>query len=245
MNLYDRAVTLGVKLDAAASADSNDAVLAQGQLLVTDLDLASARMESAATMRDDLAATAGPSLNAKETNQAIGAFRAGLSRHGAAAFQHAPAVTLRDLARQQSTTVEKWTLANWRRQVAERTPYAALATPDKLQGNPTHRQRVDIRLRKLATIRDLNPLLDRDRLRVELQGDTPAEWLQAAAALDREISDALNLLEETRAKQSPRVRAAMSKAGSVYGLPLDEVTHELLDELRAAGVDDQLVVRLR
>jgi hypothetical protein len=243
MSLYDRAVTLGVKLDAAATADSSDAVLAQGQILVTELDLASSQLESVASMRATLSLETRPNLDVKAATQAIGAFRAGLSRHSAAAFQHAPAGTLRDLAKQQRATLERWVLATWRARVDELTPHAALATRDRLQGNATHRRHAETLLRKITTIRDLNPLVDAGKLQTELRADDLADWLEVIATLDKELDRALETLEAARTKHSPAVRAALARAGSIEGLRLDELTDELLSELRAAGVEEQLVVR--
>src|SRR3954469_16333721 len=99
MSLYDKAVDIGVRLDAAASADASVALLAQGQILVRELDETTARLEAAASARNALGVDGRPPIGAKAASQAVGAFRAGLSRHAASAFQHAPATTLRDVAK--------------------------------------------------------------------------------------------------------------------------------------------------
>jgi len=243
MTLYNRAVDLGVRLGAAAAADASDALLAQGQILVTDLDRTSSQLEAAASIGDDLGGDSRPKPDAKAVTQAIGAFRAGLSRHGAAAFQHAPTGTLRDVAKQQRTATERWVLRAWRARLDDLTPHAALATSDRLHGSTTHRQRAENRRQKLARVRDLNPLLDAVNLQAELGDGAVADWLEAVAALDQDLGDMLEILDVARTQQSPTVRAALARASSVSGLPLDELTDELLAELRAADLEDQLVVR--
>lgn len=242
MTLYDRAVTVGVKLDAAATADAGEALLAQGQMLVSDLDLTSSQLERAATIRADFGVDR-PNLGAKAVSQAIGAFRAGLSRHGAAAFQHAPASTLRDVAKQQRAAAERWALSSWRARVDDLTPAAALATNERLQGNAAHRLRAENRLRKLTKVRDLNPLVDAAKLQAELDGSVLADWLAAIATLNTELRVALETLDAARVQQSPTVRAALARASSVDGLSMHELTDELLAELRVTGIAEQLVVR--
>jgi hypothetical protein len=243
MSLYDRAVDIGVRLDAAASADASVALLAQGQILVRELDETTARLEAAASMREVLEVDSRPAVDSKAVNQAVGAFRAGLSRHAAAAFQHAPATTLRDVARQQATAAERWALSAWRAKVDELTPHVPHATSEHLQGGALLRQRAENRLRKLRLIRDINPLTDAVRLQSELQGTDLAGWLETVSGLDEELSGALEALQAERAQHTPAVRAALFRAGSTDGLPLEEVTEDLLADLRAAGVLDQLVVR--
>lgn len=243
MTLYDRAVNVGVRLDAAAAADASDALLAQGQILVADLDRTSSQFEAAVSMGADLGGDSRPKLGVKASTQAIGAFRAGLSRHGAAAFQHAPAVTLRDVAKQQRAAIDRWAISAWRARLDDLTPHAALATIDRLRGSTAHRQRAENRRQKLARVRELNPLLHAAQLQVELGDGTVPNWLEAVAALDQELGDALKTLDAARTQQSPMVRAALARASSLGGLPLDELTDELLGELRAADVAEQLVVR--
>lgn len=243
MSLYDRSVTLGVRLEAAAAADSNDALLAQGQILVEELDQTSSVLETAAAMRATLGVTTSPNLDAKAAAQAIGNFRAGLSRHGASSFQHAPSGTLRDVGRQQRTATERWALGTWRARVDELTPHVTSATSDRLQGDAAPRQRAENRLRKLDKVRDFNPLTDADKLRADLGGDALPGWLDAVMALDQELRDVLAILDANRAQQSPTVRAALARANSPEGLPLDELSDALLAEIRNAGVEEQLVVR--
>jgi hypothetical protein len=56
---------------------------------------------------------------------------------------------------------------------------------------------------------------------------------------------ALEALDAERAALTPEVRDALQRAAAEGGLPLSEVTDELLAALRSAGVDDSLVVRRR
>jgi hypothetical protein len=243
MTLYDRAVDVAVKLEVAAAGDASDALLAQGQMLVRDLDESSSQLGAAASLFADLGVVTRLSLDVRAVTQAIGAFRAGLSRHGAAAFQHAPAGRLRDLAKQQRVATERWGLSMWRARLADLTPHVARASSDRLQGSTLHRRRADNRLRKLTRVREFNPLVDAAKLHDDLGGDAVADWLGAVAILDRELGDALEVLDAARAQQSATVRSALALASSQAGFPLDELTDELLAELRAAGVEDQLVVR--
>jgi hypothetical protein len=71
------------------------------------------------------------------------------------------------------------------------------------------------------------------------------EWLPGIRRLGHELLDALAALDAEGETMTPEVRAALTRAASESGLPLEDVTAELLAALQAAGVDDHLVVRRR
>lgn len=241
--LYDRAVSLAARLEAAAAADANESLLVQGQVLVTVLQEAATELRTAEALRHVLAIESRPSLDLKLVTSTAGAFRAGLARHGASAFQHLPATSLKDAAKAQRTAVQRWASRAWRDWFDRQAPNLAQATPDRLQGRPELRRRAQDLQQRLSRMRDLNPLTEPDKLHREAHSSAPEEWLSRVADLDAQLGRALEALDVARDEQSPEVREALARATSDAGLPFSALTDELLAALRLAGVGEQLIVR--
>src|SRR5581483_5142366 len=108
MNLYDRCVDLQLKLEAALAADAGLELLARGTHLVEGLDQASQYLSAAAAFRSEANITGVPALDQNAVAQAVTAFRAGLSRHGSAAFQHQPAASLIKVAKSERNRAARW-----------------------------------------------------------------------------------------------------------------------------------------
>ena len=243
MTLYDRAVDLAVKLEAAAASDASSQVLARGQVLVTQLDAASSCFTRATTFAVEANLSGRPGIDHRAIARAVGAFRGGLTKHGPQAFQHQPAANLIEVARQQVSVVERWARAAWQAQVDERAPQAEPAQQVNLHGSPSYRTVAQARLSKLRLVRDINPLTNGADLESHLGGQSVAEWLAAVEGLAAELQKALDNLAAEKAAHSPAVQAALARAASPGGLPLEDFDATLLEELREAGVADQLTVR--
>lgn len=245
MSLYDRCVDLQLKLEAAQSADAGVEVLARGARLVDGLDRAAEYLEGTAQFRILAGVHDTPGLDAKAVSQAVAAFRGGLSRHGAAAFQHQPATTLVDVAKAQRDRVARWVTARWKDSFAADDAPLERVQSEHFAGSSSNLVVAQARAAKLRAARGRDPVAEAAELRTMLGGDGIAEWLQSIATIRAELHAALQALDQERDALTPEVRSALQRAAGDGGLVLSEVTDELLAAIRAAGVDDDLVVRRR
>lgn len=245
MNLYNRCVDLQLKLEAAQSADASLELLARGNRLVEGLDQASEYLEGTAAFRSKANIADAPALDLKRATQAVGAFRAGLSRHGSAAFQHQPATTLIEVAKSQRDRAARWVSSRWKELFARYEPLLDRAQPERLVGNATHCVVAQARASKLRAVRGMDPVMAGDDLRTRLGGVDVTAWIASIESLSADLRRALTALDEERAALTPEVRDALQRTSSEEGLPLSELGAELLAALRAAGVDGHLVVRRR
>lgn len=243
MTLYDQCVDLQVKLEAAHAADAGLELLARGQRLVEALEAARNYLAQAAQLPAELRSGSSPALDDKSVNQAIGAFRGGLSRHGVVAFQHQPAATLVDVAKAHRDKCARWVDARWR---GVFTPYeedVERAGGGRLVGELSQRLSAQRRASTLRTARGYDPIEHRGDLERLLGGQGIKDWLRAIRTLGDELHAALARLDAARNAMTPEVRDALHRATSEGGLAFSDLTTELLAAIRAAGVDDQLVVR--
>jgi len=242
VSIYDRAVDLNLKLEAARSADSNLELITKGTRLVDSLEEASKYFASAETFRLQARVIDRPNLDRKAVAQAVSGFRAGLSRHGSMAFQHQPATTMIEVAKSQRDRAARWATARWKALFAPYDPLLERVQTEHLVGKSINIAVAQARASKLRAARSLDPIANEAALRSSLGGEDVEAWLHAIETLATELSDALNALDAQRAAFTPEVREALRRAAS-DGLPLSEVSDELLGALRKSGVDGHLVVR--
>lgn len=245
MSLYERCVDLQIKLEAAQSADAGVEVLARGARLVEGLDRAAEYLEGAAQFRSAANVADTPTLDAKAVAQAVAAFRGGLSRHGSAAFQHQPATTLVDVSKAQRDRAVRWVNARWKDVFAADDPLLERVQNEHLVGSSTQVVVAQARAATLRVARGRDPVADGAELRTLLGGNGITEWVEALRGVRADLQRALEALDDEGQALIPEVRDALQRAGTEAGLPLSEITTEMLSALRAAGVADHLVVRRR
>lgn len=244
MSLYDRAVDLQLNIEATQTADASLDLLARATRLVTDLDVASAYLNAATKFSASIGAQDGPPVDAKAVSQAIAAFRGGLSRHGANAFQHQPASTLVDVAKEQQRKVSRWVNSRWKALFSDHDPLIERVRPGQLVGNSGHRITAQARAATLRAVRGLDPISDAADISTKLGAARNVDaWLESVGTIAAQLNTALQAIDAERAGLTPEVQQALSAALSDAGLALSDVTPELLAALRAAGADEHLVVR--
>jgi hypothetical protein len=242
MSLYDRAVDLQVKLEAAQAADASIELLTKGARLVDSLERASTYFAHATAFRVKAHLNERPSVDLKTVTQAVGGFRAGLSRHGSAAFQHQPATTLAEVAKAQRERTARWVAAQWHELFAPYDPLLERVRTERLVGNATHVVVAQARASKLRAAKSLDPVANATELRTGLGGDDVEAWLIGIGKLAADLGDALSALDAEQAAFTPEVREALRRAAD-EGFPLSDLSDELLTALRNAGVDGHLLVR--
>lgn len=243
MSLFDRAVDLQLKLEVAQTADTGLDLLARAARLFEALADAADYLEGAARFRGRMNVPDRPSIDVRAVTQAVSAFRAGISRHGSAAFQHQPAATLSEAAKTQRDRSSRWLASRWRQEFA---PYEAAmdrAASEPLSGGGSQSLVAQVRASKLRALRGLDPITQREEISKALGTDDVERWRSAIGEVGSQLAAALEALDAEHAALSAEVRSILDRAASEAGMPLDELTPELLAALRAAGVGGRLVVR--
>lgn len=246
MTLYDRSVDLQLKLEAAQSADTSLELLSRANRLIDALEQSAAYLEGVARFLEAADVVERPEIDVRVVTRAVSIFRAGVSQHGSAAFQHQPAASLAETAKKQRELATRWLTAVWHGIFAEYEPLMDRVDTEQLVGSSSHRVVAQARVAKLRVLRGFDPVANAAGVDESLgtTGDVRT-WITAIRGIGAELGDALAALDTERENLTPEVRDALERAASDAGLPLDEVTDGLLGALRHAGVDEHLVVRKR
>ena len=113
----------------------------------------------------------------------------------------------------------------------------------ELPGSVSARARAQNRASRIEYVLSLNPVEDRATLETYLNAEGLDACIERVNELTGELREAIVAIEREQAEMTPEVRAAIQRATSDDGLPLSEVTPELMAALRSAGVLDDLIVR--
>lgn len=243
MSLFDRAVDLQLKLEVARTADTGLDLLRRAQRLLEALSDSADYLEGATRFRLEMKISDRPPIDVKAVTQAVSLFRAGISRHGSAAFQHQPASTLSEAAKTQRDRCSKWLASRWLQEFA---PYEAAmdrAASESLSGSGSRAVVAIGRESKLRALRSLDPIAQHGDISKALETNDVERWRSAIGEVGGQLAAALEALDAEHAALTPEVRSILDRAASENGMPLDELTPELHAALRAAGVDGRLVVR--
>ena len=243
MTLFETANELQLRLDAASTADEKDVLLSRGRTVRDAIVAAKEHFEAAQFFRVTIGPADAPPLNTKAIRQVIGRFRAALSKSGANAFQQRPAATLEEVLAAQTRRVDQWVKSTWRESHAEAQELLNRASLVGSHGSALARTRVRNRASRIEAVLDLNPVGDREALEERLNAEGLDDCLAQVNELIEELRTAIAAIDSEQAAMPQRVKAAIERAASEEGLPLGEVTLELMAELQSAGVLDDLVVR--
>ena len=247
MSLYDQAVEMQLKLEAAQSADSGPRTRHQSRS-----SRRGARQRNRVSHRHlATAVTFVPRPSRRRStvrpaSAAVSAFRAGLSRYGPKAFQQQPATKLIEVARDQRVRAARWAGARWRGLFEGYQSLLEQTQPGQLLGGSNHRLAAERRATKLSMLQRQDPIADEDKVIADL-----CEGMQAHHGSSGSSCWVMNWLahsspSRTNARHShQRYRRPSKWLHLMVDYLCAEVTTSLLDALRAAGVDDDLVVRRR
>lgn len=243
MTLFAQAVDVQLKLEVAQSADAGLDLLGRAAKMDQALQEAATYLEAASSLRRKLGLADQPNLDVKGITKAVASFRGGMSSHGATAFQHQPAATLVETARSQRDRCSRWVISRWRQLFADYEALLDRVANERPTGAGSNPVVAQARASNLRALRGLDPVAHRDQINTALKTTDETQWAGAIAKLARELTAALAAIDAEHAALTPEVRAALKRAASSNGLPLDQVSTGLLAALRAAGVDSQLIVR--
>lgn len=243
MTLFETADKLLLRLDAVSTADEEDVLLSRGRTVRDAIVAAVEHLEAAQSYRIATGLTDTPPLNAKDIRQAIGHFRGALSRSRPNAFQQRPAAKLEEVMAAQTKRVDRWIMSTWRRNFADAEELLERVATGELHGSVLARGKAQRRATRIEAVLKLNPVKDRAMLEAHLNSVGLDACIEQVNQLIEELHAAITAIDQDRAEMAPEVRTATQRAASDDGLPLSEVTPELMDALRSAGVLDDLVVR--
>ena len=243
MTLFETANELQLRLDAASTADKEDVLLSRGRTVRDAIVAAAEHLEAAQFYRVTTGPTDAPPLNTKAIRQAIGHFRGALSKSSPNAFQQRPAATLEEVLAAQTRRVDHWIKSTWGENFADARALLERVDSGDLHGSVLARTKAQNRASKIEYVLSLNPVEDRATLEAHLNVVGLDACIERVNGLMAELQAAIVAIDRDQAAMTPEVRAAIQRATSPDGLPLSEVTPELIAALRSAGVLDDLVVR--
>ena len=243
MTLFETATELHVRLRSASEEDAQDELMSRGRTVRGDITSAAEHLEAVQSYRVILGRTDAPMLDTRAIRQAVGRFRGALSKSGPKALQQQSATTLRDVVIAQTRRVDRWVKSTWRENFAAAEELLERANSADLHGTATDRARAQSRARTIEAVRNMDPIRERSALEVHLKARGLSACIDQVNRLIEELHAAIVAIDLDQAAMTPEVRAAIERATSPEGLPLGEVTPELVAALRSAGVLDDLVVR--
>ena len=243
MTLFETANELQLRLDAASTADKEDELLSRGRTMRADIQSAAEYYEAVQSYRAAIGRTDAPKLDTRAIRHAIGRFRGALSRSGPRALQQQSAATLQEVVIEQTRRLDRWVKSTWRETFVTAEELLKRANSTDLHGPTTDRVKVRNRARTIETVRRIDPIRERSALEAHLKATGLSACIERVNRLIEELHDALTAIDREQAAMPSEVRAAIERATSVDGLPLSEVTPELMAALRSAGVLDDLAVR--
>ena len=243
MTLFETADQLRLRLDAASAADEEDVLLSRGQDLQDAIVSSTEHYEAAQSYRVTIGLTDAPPLNTKAIRQAIGHFRGALSRSSSNAFQQRPAATLQEVLTAQTKRVDHWVKSTWRESFADARALLERVDSGDLHGSVLAQTKAQTRASKIEYVLSLNPVEERVTLEAYLDAVGLDACIERVDGLIEELRSAIAAIDSEQAAMPQEVKAAIERAASEEGLPLGEVTLELMTALQSAGVLDDLVVR--
>lgn len=243
MTLLQAATDLQVRLEAASIADAGDELLARGRTVREAIASAAKHFEAVQSYRVAIDCTSNPQLDARAIRQAIGNFRGSFRRSGPKAVQQQSADKLQNVVDAQTKGVDRWVNATWRENFSVAKDLLKRAEAGDLHGSATARSRVRKLLSTIEAVLNMNPVRDRAALEARLNAEGVDSCLERVNELIGALEAAIAAIDQEQAAMTTAVRSALGRATSDEGLPLGEVTPELLAALQAAGVLDDLVVR--
>lgn len=245
MTLFETASELHLRLAAAREADTGDQLLSRARSLRAHIASGADHLEAVGAYRIAISRTDMPSFNGKSIRQAIGYFRRALSNSGPKAVQQQSAATLVEVLTAQTKRVDRWVRSTWREENGSAQELLSRVDSGDLHGSPADRFRAQRRARKIRSVLNTNPVSERAALEEALRVEGLKACLERVDQLIDDLRSVIASIDKKQKALTPEVRAALQRAASRYGLPLGEVTPELLDAFQSAGVLDDLVVNQR
>jgi len=243
VTLVKTASELQLRLETASTTDAEDELLSRGCTVRDDIKSAAEYFEAVQTYRVLIDRRDAPPLDVKAIRQSIGGFRGTFSKSGPKALQQKSADTLQKTLNEQTRRVERWVKLTWRENFAAAEELLERVNSTGFHGSALALTKARNRASKIERALSLDPVRDCEKLEDYLSVEGLSACIERVSYLVEELQTAIEVIDSEQAAMPQEVKAAMQSAASEDGLPLSEVTPELMAALRSAGVLDDLVVR--
>ena len=135
---------------------------------------------------------------------------------------------------------DRWAKSNWKEHFEPAKTLLERVESGDLRGSTATTARA--RASQIKTVSGLNPVTDQADLESRLKVTGPLACIERVKSMIGELRAAIEMADTEHAALTPEVRDVLRRAAEA-GLPLAEITPELLSALRSAGVIEDLVVR--
>lgn len=242
MTPYDRVTELRARMKVAAEVEANDKLLGRARDVQTQLDDACRFVEAVVKFRAEAQSGNSAPVDSGGLRQAVDGFRSALSNDGSAALQQQFAATMLQELGKLRQVLQRVTRSDWRSLFSDVTPLLELEAVG-VGSSAASRRRAATPARRLRTAFGLDPVENLAELERLFSVRGMSASVDAIAETAEELRVALEALDRETQELAPEVRILLEQADSDKGFPLAELTPQLIDDLRAAGVLDSLFIR--
>lgn len=243
MNIYERAESLKLRVETSQRDGQHLELQPQASELLSQLRNCTARLKVIVLLCEVLGSEERPRLDEIRLRKAVDGFRSELTQHNAAAVQQPAAVTLRSSTEKIEDVLARWALSAWKTAFEDLSVLIGEDSLQGLAGPPVKVTRAKRMASQIQSAIGRNPMRDLGSIQTVLEADGLEACVVRIRELGGELRSLLEELKRARAELPPQVRMVLERAASDDGFPLEDLTDELLNLLRDAGVLGQFVIR--
>ncbi len=243
MRLFEFAIELQTRLADASEADVGHALLTRGRTVRDKIASMANHLEAVQSYRITIGRTDTSPLDTEKMRKEVDHFRRVLAKSGLKALQQDSAAMLEGVLTAHMNRVDRWVKSTWSENFDDIQALLDRVNSGDLHGSPTDRIKACNRVSTIQFVQKTDPVKERAKLETRLNAEGLIACLARLKELIEELQEAVSAIDSAQAKMAPAVQVALQRAISDGGLPLGEVTPELLFEFQSTGVMDDLVVR--
>ena len=158
-------------------------------------------------------------------------------------MQQQTAATLLKAVETERTRLDRWAKLIWKSRFDHLQSLLDRVESGGLLGSTEHWRKARRCASQLRSARNTDPIHAIKELERILDATGLDACLEKINILGDELSSAIKSIDQEHSDLTSEVRTVLDRAGSSDGLPLDEITSEILEALKSAGVLHGLVVR--
>ncbi len=243
MTLFNTASELLVRLMIASEAELGDQLVVRAQNVRDSISTAVDHYENVQSYRSAIAPKDSPSFKGKKLRQSISGFRRALSTRGTSAFQQNASGTLQQNLQTESRILDKWVMQTWSQNFDSAHDLLLRAQSGELYGSPRAKAKAETLALKINAAKNYNPVKDRAELEKLLKVQGVSAYLKGVNDLIEELRKEIAELDQLQATIPPEAQDLLKRSASDEGIPLSDVTPEVLAMLRSADLLGEFVVR--
>lgn len=245
MTLFDIATELQSRFAAASAANVGYELLSRGRTVRDNITSAVSHLKAVQTYRVMIGWKGAIPLDAKAICEAVDRFQEAFAKSGSKVLQQESTAKFEDVLNEQRERIDRWVKSTWSENFTGAQTLLDRVSAGNLHGSSIDRVKAQNRASTIEFVRKKDPVRDLAVLEERLDEEGLTACLARVNKLIEELQEAIAAIDSAQAEMMPEVQVALNRAGSGVGLPLDEVTPELLAKLQSAKVADDLVVVVR